>query len=334
LSAFIVPKGKTLLKGLNSYYVMIPKLIEHYKNISISGALYFKAYQAEGIVYFDEDQILTGEYRDKHLELGGKKAVDKIVKAGDSHNFFIDVIEIDPDKIYFWSQFSTSELMYKDLSAEFTDLTALTNKMRAEKLNGYIEVAVGKTGKEAALYMIQNGSIIGEYYYLKEGDRPGEEARKLLTAKLAKEGGIFNVRRIVVGKKTEEAETEQEVQEAEPEVSDKALEMVEELLNAVDAVVSDDDRLDENLETLLRRKFLEKADKYVFLDPFADEFRYSGGKATFMGEAAEAEFIRGVLESVGELVEENDLLEALKKRLGDWGDRYQNEVAKSGVKFW
>ncbi|MEZ4550951.1 MAG: hypothetical protein R2874_10855 [Desulfobacterales bacterium] len=42
-------------------------------------------------------------------------------------------------------------------------------------------------------------------------------------------------------------------------------------------------RIKMDFETLLNKQFVEKVNRYEFLDPFAGEFRYSNGKVSFSG---------------------------------------------------
>lgn len=71
----------------------------------------------------------------------------------------------------------------------------------------------------------------------------------------------------------------------------------------------------------------------IFLDPFADEFKYSGGKITFTGDATDDELLRGVAESVKEIAEESGFLSNLNDSLSSWSQKYAMELAKTDIKI-
>ena len=65
----VVPKEKPVISDLNSYYVDISKLIEHYQGEIGSGGIYFKSAHAKCVIFFDKDQILNGFFQDKNGEI-------------------------------------------------------------------------------------------------------------------------------------------------------------------------------------------------------------------------------------------------------------------------
>ena len=61
----IIPEKKPVVQNLNSYYLDIKRLIEHYQGELGSGGIYFKSSFAEGAIFFDEDTILNGTFQNK-----------------------------------------------------------------------------------------------------------------------------------------------------------------------------------------------------------------------------------------------------------------------------
>jgi hypothetical protein len=84
---------------------------------------------------------------------------------------------------------------------------------------------------------------------------------------------------------------------------------------------------------LLNRKFVEKADRYPFLDPFAAEFKYADEKIKFDGDTTDKELTQGVLESITELAAELDALTQFKSNLVTWMKKYSEEVKLFDIKF-
>src|SRR6056297_658250 len=77
----IIPKEKPVIENLNSYYLKIDKLLEHYQGALESGGVYFKAPTVEAVVFFADENILNGSYKDKRSQVTGQAAIDRIIKG-------------------------------------------------------------------------------------------------------------------------------------------------------------------------------------------------------------------------------------------------------------
>jgi hypothetical protein len=84
---------------------------------------------------------------------------------------------------------------------------------------------------------------------------------------------------------------------------------------------------------LLKRKFVQRADKYPFLDPFAAEFEYVDQEIRYSGVTDDKTLSTGVLECCRELAEELGLLNDLRERLNPWLDEYGSRLAAMGLSF-
>jgi hypothetical protein len=197
----IIPRDKPVLENLNIYYLSVKKLLEHYQGEIGSGGVYFKSHAAEGVIFFDKDDLLNGHFRNKTIELIGREAVERLLGAGDKYNFNVTIYEIADNEVYFWASIPSAEKIYKNLSTEFTDLEGLIKKMISEKLTGYIDVAIDQ-GREVGLIFIINGTIMGGSYSWSNGKpTPNKENQELLIRKTKEKGGIFNVCRIPISKR-------------------------------------------------------------------------------------------------------------------------------------
>jgi hypothetical protein len=325
----IVPKEKPAVENLNSYYLDIIKLIEHYQGEIGSACVHFQAPSAEGVIFFDKDDLLNGFFRDSEGESEGKAVIDRLVEAAAGHNFAISIYEIDPEKIYFWANMPAAEKIYKDLSAEFTDLEGLIKKMGSEKLTGFIDVSIGD-GKEGGLIFFDNGEIIGGSSSWKKGEmNHSKESKEILVQRTKELGGIFNVSRISLKKKGLELESE----DIEQEGTSNVLTMLESLLSVFERFITSNREIKSNFNTLLKKKFMEKADDFGFLDPFAAEFQYADQKITFTGDAGDEELVKGLTDCVKEIAEGLGLLSRLKDELRPWSDKYEKDLEKFHVIF-
>lgn len=325
----VIPKEKPVIENLNSYYLDIRKLVEHYQGQLGAGGIHFKSPAAEGVIFFDKDELLGGVFKDRERNIQGKEAPDSIIEASSQYNFVISIYEIAQNKIYFWANMPDAKKIYKNLSTEFTDLEGLIKKMASEKLTGYIEVIINN-GSEGGLVFFSDGEIIGGSYSWGKGEVSSlKENRELLVAKTKDSGGVFHVSRIEASKRPVAGEINRDEQKAAVNI----LIIIEELLQTVESEAAKKKNVERDFSSLLKKKFIEKADKYFFLDPFADEFKYSAGKITFTGEATDEELLLGVAESVKEIAEESGFLPNLNDSLSSWFQKYARELSRTGIKF-
>ncbi|MDY6791253.1 MAG: hypothetical protein SWH54_08300 [Thermodesulfobacteriota bacterium] len=323
----IIPREKPVIENLNIYYLDIRKLFEHYQGEIGSGGVFFKSHSAEGAIFFDEDELLNGYFQEKDTMLSGDKAIDQLMQAESDQNYSVSIYKISQEEVYFWASLPSAEKIYKDLSTDFTDLEGLIKKMRSEKLTGYIDVSIGN-GKESGLVFISTGEIIGgSYSWAGEQDKSSPNNLKTLIAKTKKSGGIFNVSRIPMNGEQTTGESTEQVSETNSDI----LAMLEEFLEVFETVVPTKKNKGAGFSSILKKKFVEKAEDYAFLDPFAAEFEYANRKISYTGQADEKELADGVITSVKELAEELGVLPELEKYMAPWSDKYEKKIKKLGI---
>jgi len=325
----IFPKEKPALKNLNSYYVNIPKLVEYCQREFGVGCIHFKSSEGEGALFFEKGNLLNGLFQDREKDVKGEEALDCIIDAAVKNHFDVDVYQILSEKIHFWANLPRAEKIYENLSTEFADFEGLLRKMEIENLTGYIEVSLNK-GKEGGIIFLDHGKMIGgSYSWDEEEVNDPIENQKLLLKKTKELGGMFHISRIPLPKPREE----HPLKETTPIVPSHAIGMLEELLVLFEKIVMTNKKIKGRFDTLLKNKFLEKADKYIFLNPFSGEFEYANQRIAFRGDAIDEELVRGVIESVKELAEELDMVSSLNNKLASWTQRYQKELMKFGISF-
>ena len=325
----IIPKESPVIENLNTYYLDVTKLIEHYQGEIGAGGIYFKSATAQGVIYFDPDDILNGYYGDKDGELFGDDAVDLLMGTDHGYNFNIAIYYLTQEDVYFWSSLPTSERVYKDLSTEFTDLEGLIKKMSTEKLTGYIDVSIDN-GRDQGLVFISNGEIIGGSFSWGKGDPSHtKEDIKLLIEKTKKSGGVFQVSKMPIAKEENSASGAPN----SSELSGGVLKMLEEFMSIFETLYVSLKSKDADFNSLLRKKFVDNADRFSFLDPFADEFEFVDRKISFTGNAGDEELAQGIIISVKEITEELDLENDFKVYLESWLKKYARKLDQLGIKF-
>ncbi|RLB41961.1 MAG: hypothetical protein DRH12_06850 [Deltaproteobacteria bacterium] len=327
---FVLPKEKPVVEKLNSYYLNIRKLFEHYQGELGSGVIHFKSPFAEAVIYFDKDEMLNGVFEQDGQSITGKEAVERIIEASHNNNFTISIYEIPPEHIYLWANLPHSQEVYKDLSTEFTELSGLISKMKTERLTGFIDVSLNDDAG-GGLVFFNGGQVVGGSF--SWGPIPTDKLEQgidTLVEKSRQSGATFYVNKIL----PEQADLRMEVEQGSQKNSWHVLAALEELLGTFEEVYNSNGRMGKDFRTLLKGKFLEKAEEFEFLDPFAGEFEYENRKVSFVGEASDEELARGVIESVKELAKELDMTTKLLGSLGPWYQQNKNALAKFGIKLY
>ena len=324
----VLPKENPIIANLNSYYVQVDRLIEHFQGEVGCGCVHFYSLSSEGILFFDKDEILNGLFLQKNGEITGKAAVDALIQSSKTTNYSLNVYMLRTEDIYFWSTIPQAKRIYQDLTTEFTDLEGLMKKMASEGLTGFIDVVI-KENSGGGLVFFNNGRISGGSYSWGRGDslRGKTDHDKLI--QLTKEhGGAFHVSRIAMedNDKPLEEDIDLEAEELSEKPSTRIVTAMEEMIAIFERTVSSMKTMNSDFATVLNRKFVEKADRYPFLDPFAAEFKYSNEKISFDGDTTDEEMTRGILESISELADELNVSQQFKNNLQTWMKKYKEEA--------
>jgi hypothetical protein len=326
----VVPKEKPLLSNLNAFYLKIDKLIEHYQGEIGAGGIFFNSAGAQGAIFFDPDEIVGGYFNEKDNELVGADAVERLLDTNLDYNFSVDIYAIYQKLVYFWSSIPAAEKIYKDLSTDFTDLEGLIRKMGVEKLTGYIDVEfVG--GKESGMIFISDGEIIGVSFSWNPGNQGSlKDHVKDLVEMSKAAGGIFQVSRISLNQ--EEKITENEIT-APSAYNQNTLKMLEEYIGIFETLYNSGIDNEFDFNSLLRNKFVQNADRFEFLDPFAEDFEYRDRKITFTGDADDSELSNGIIVSIKELSEDIGLADQLNDYISSWRRKYEALLERLGIQY-
>jgi len=325
----VIPKQQPVLENLNVYYLKVRKLLEHFQGEIGSGGVYFKSHAAEGVIFFDQNELVNGFFQDRDIKISGPEAIERLLEAGDNYNFTVNIYEIGAEEVYYWAGIPTAEKIYRDLSTEFTDLEGLIKKMSSEKLTGYIDVSIGD-GKEMGLLFLINGKMMGGSYSWGNGSpSPSKKNRDLLVQKTKELGGSFSVCRIALTNPEKNNAPDSEPPGHLPRV----IEMLEELLAVFEKVVGSKKKKQMDFQKLLKQKFVQHADRFSFLDPFAGEFEYLDQRITFSGQTSDAHLVDGVFTIVKEMALELGLLSTLTENLDSWSLKYGEDLARFDIRF-
>jgi len=319
----IVPRGNPVFENLNSYYLDLRRLLEHCQGEMGSGAIYFKSPTAEGAVFFEAHEILGGTYENRSEKLAGKAAIDRLLTPLPTENYQVSIYEVATEEANYWSSIPNAKRIYEDLSTEFTDLEGLIKKMISEKLSGYIEVSLNSE-LDGGFLFFRNGQLVGGYYFWEKILSISKESQALLLRKAKRSGGILHVSRIAV-----ESKEVKEVPKKSP--SPEVITALEDLLGLLESLCMPSPTKKTDFNTLLKKRFLDLADEYAFLDPFAGEFQYSGRKIRLASEVSDADLAKGVMLAVTGLVRDQGLKGPFKNRLEGWIEKHRKKLLNLGI---
>ena len=305
------------------------KLIEHYQAELRCGGIHLKSPGAEGMIFFDEDTITNVFFQEKNNLMDGISARDELIRNLKAHNFMVSVYQIEPDKFHFWANLSYAEDLYRDLSTDATPLDGLIKRMNTENLTGYIEIAIPGT-PDHGLIFFNNGNIIG-ITCPWEHDKPSDTKQKLQNLILKSKNSVasFNVKRIDLSRFQDNVDTSENVEHPPGEI----VTLLQILISTLESLITAEKRIKTDFDTLLKKKFFEKADSYEFLDPFAAEVQYANGSFEFTGDTPLPQIVKGVSESVLELADDMGLLALLMQKLDPLKKQYQAEITRFGIKI-
>lgn len=317
----VIPKEQPVIENLNSYYLDIKKLVEHYQGELGTGAVYLKSPSAESIIYFDENSLINIIFLNKKVTLRGKEALASISETSSNTNFSVTVYRIDPEKVYFLASLQYAEEYYKNLSTDFTDPEKLIHKMESERFTGYIDILIDD-GKEKGLVFLSNGVFLGTSCSWEDNRlESSKENLKKLLFKAKKQGSLFNVNKIHFNKKSS---SENKFENNRTGI----LNMIRDLLFTFENLVAENRKIKADFNTLLKKKFMEKIDRYDFLDPFAAEFQYDNGTVGFSGNTTDNLLVKGIMESIKEMGIELGILDQLRHNLDNWRKKFSVEIEK------
>jgi len=110
-------------------------------------------------------------------------------------------------------------------------------------------------------------------------------------------------------------------------------EMLQYLMLIYDKFIAGNRKIQPDFDTLLKRKFMQKVEKYEFLDPFMEDFKYEAGKIEYSGRVDDKRLATGIIECLNEIAEENDMQQWLDKSLWPLRQKYAREIEVLNIKF-
>lgn len=306
-----LPQFKICHQNLHTSYLNLANLISFLKNDLFTGYIQTKVSEKEFLVFLDHGQILNSfEIVDNKYKFLPLEEILNTIKGEGT----VNVYYLPEETALFWANLATAEILYPNLSTDFTDLIKLMHKLKKEEVTGWTEITSSQ-GEKSFVYF-QNGTIIGTCSSWRKW--VFEESEKYLPeiTERASEA-IFNVYKLRLDKTPANVTLE--------EITN----FFQEYLATLEKFLGK-----KEFSLLWRQKGIEKVVKYPFLDPFANEFKYKEGKIVFEGNATEKELIEALKEICEEIIQQKkDLEKNIIQETRYLKEKYRTFIENTGLSF-
>ena len=288
----IFPRGKVRHQGLMTSYTDLPALLSTLQSEGFSGTIEIEFPEKKGVLFIDTGEIINAE-----AEVGadskrmiGPEAVQYLLALSKQKDGVLNVYRLSPEQAAIVASNLNHEIIFKELSTDFTRFDRLIMKLREEKHHGFIEVFT-KDHQPMGVLFLQEGEPIEMFTTSASGPSVfGRKSIPTFVENAVKTGAIFNVYR-TLGKISEE---EKNVTGGVEDLKELTL-IFQEVLSKVENLVDGISQKGKFLGAF-KKSLLEESDKYPFLDPFSSEFEYREGTVQFTGDAVDKDLAQGILE--------------------------------------
>ncbi len=325
----IFPKQDAVYQNLSTSFTNFGELLVDLKENSFTGVVQVSFWEYDGVLLLDGGNIVNANEEINGAIISGQNAVTRVITKAREKDGTVSVFALKGDMITMLASAVKSEVIYENLSTEFTSLEALITKLQGETHTGYIEIKF-QGNQQAGYIFFLDGKVIEALLTARGDEISGSNILARIIEVASSTGAIFSVYKAAV----EEALSESEM----INVSFDLPQLLEVWGAVIGAVESSVDRLLDEGEFLkvFKETLIKKANDFPFLDPFAAQFKYQSGEVEFKGEVKK-NFSQGVgvslLETVESMAERTalegkDLFSPLRIALETVQADYQDQLEK------
>ncbi len=292
----IFPKGKIRHQDLMTSYTDLPALLSTLKSEGFSGTIEIEFPEKKGVLFIDTGEIINAE-----AEVGadskrmiGPEAAQYLLTLSKQKDGVLNVYRLSPEQAAIVASNLNHEIIFKELSTDFTRFDRLIMKLREEKHHGFIEVFT-RDHQPMGVLFLQEGEPTEMFATSASGPSVfGRKSIPTFVENAVKAGAIFNVYRTLDKISKEEKNEEKNVTGGVEDLKELTL-IFQEVLSKVENLVDGISQKGKFLGAF-KKSLLEESDKYPFLDPFSSEFEYREGTVQFTGDAVDKDLAQGILE--------------------------------------
>lgn len=297
----IFPKGKVRHQDLMTSYTDVLALLSTLKSEGFSGTIEIEFPEKKGVLFIDTGEVINAEAKVEadSKRMIGPEAVQYLLNLSKQKDGVLNLYQLLPEQAAIVASNLNHEILFKELSTDFTRFDRLLLKLREEKHHGFIEVFT-KNYEAMGVLFLHEGEPIEMFITSASGPSVfGRKSIPTFVENAVKEGAIFNVYRTldkISKEETKEEKKEETIAKGGGEGLKELLLIFQEVLYRVENSVDGIFQQKGKFLGAFKKSLLEKSDKYPFLDPFSSEFEYREGKIQFTGDAVDKDLANGILE--------------------------------------
>lgn len=326
----IYPKGDAIYENMNTSFTNFGELLSDLKANTFTGSVHVSFWEYEGNLFLDNGNIMNAVEEREGGKTTGREAVERVTQKAKEKGGSISVYSLSEDMVTMLGSVVQSQLIYQDLSTDFTSVEGLINKLRQENHTGYVEVDLKDDQRDGFIYFL-SGEIINCLLTRNGEELAGVKILSRIVDAAAAQGATFNVYQAAIEDSFAEGE-EIRVSYHFPEL----LETWGAILGEVEETI--DGQLGESVFlNTLKETMIDHADDFPFLDPFAARFQYQDGNINFRGEP-EKRFSKGLgiclTDTIERLHAENqkgDLKSRVYQRLAQVQEEHADAMVRLGL---
>ena len=323
----IFPKRDAVYQNLNTSFTNFGEMLVDLKENSFTGVLQVSFWEYEGVLLLDNGNIINATEEINGKLISGQEAVKRVISKAKDKDGTISVYALKGEMITMLASVIKSEIVFENLSTEFTSLEALINKLQTEDHTGYIQVDF-QGDQQAGYIFLLEGRVIESLLSTRGEEISGTAVLPRIIEFASSIGATFSVFKAAV----EEALSESEGIMVSFDLP-QLLEVWGAIIGAVESV--SDDLLNEGIFlNTFKETLITLANDYPFLDPFAAKFSYQDGKVSFSGDVKKnfsqgvGDGLWGTVEILAEhaALEGKDLFGPLRESMDEVNTNYQDQI--------
>jgi hypothetical protein len=329
----IFPKKDAVYQNLNTSFTNFGELLVDLKENTFTGVVQVSYWEYEGILLLDNGNIVNAIEEINGKVISGQEAVTKVTNKAKEKDGAVSVYPQKDEMVTMLASIAKSEVVFKDLSTEFTSLDALITKLRTEEHTGYIEVSFQGNQQKGYIFLLA-GKVIDALLSARGEEISGPAVINRILDLTTGSTATFSVFKAGV----EEALSESEMIKVSFNLP-QLLEVWGAVINAVESATDNQMGKEEFLNTF-KDTLIANADEYPFLDPFAAKFQYKNGSVTFTGEVTK-NFSQAIGKSLWDTVETlaeqaaldgKDLFGPIRTSLDSVAAKYRDQIDRFNIK--
>ena len=150
----IFPKRDSVYQNLNTSFTNFGELLVDLKENSFTGVVQVSYWEYDGILLLDNGNIINAIEEIKGTAVTGQQAVKNVTEKAKEKDGAISVFSQKGEMITMLASVAKSEIVYENLSTEFTSLDALVTKLKSEDHTGFIEIAFDGSDQRGYIFLL------------------------------------------------------------------------------------------------------------------------------------------------------------------------------------